>query len=58
MYVVIAFVGIVGIVVVLLLGGLMRAASKPKPKRMGHPAYIRAKLNRLYDERGYPRDPQ
>lgn len=49
-----AFVGIAVFALVLLLGGLRCAASKPNP--IDHPAEIREMLNRLYDERGYPRD--
>jgi hypothetical protein len=47
------FVGIASFALVLLLGGLMRAASK---QTIDDSALIRARLKQLYDERGYPRD--
>ncbi len=46
--------GLLVFLLVILLGGLMRSASKPKPSTA--PAEIRGMLKRLYDERGYPRD--
>lgn len=46
--------GLLVFLLVILLGGLLRAASKPKPSTA--PAEIRGMLKRLYDERGYPLD--
>ena len=46
--------GFIVFLLVLLLGGLMRSASKPKPSTA--PVEIRGMLKRLYDERGYPLD--